>query len=515
MPARSCSLLPAGCVEAQPARIPFGLPLLFALISAALLVPCFWQPHIQAGDLSSHLYNAWLSRQVAAGQLPGLVIVSVWTNVLSDWVLSALMGVLNPTWTARMFVSYAVLIFFWGAFFFLRRVTNQLCWWIAPILAMLTYGLIFHFGFFNFYLSTGLSLWLMAILWRPSWKRAAWAVPLAVLAYMGHAMPLLWAAAVLGYVLIARNAAPWLRLALPVAAAAALAGMNWLLKYLYAVRSTNLLPGLGITGADQTWLFGPKYLIVSLGLMAIWSLLLMKRIDQGAFWSDPLTQLWILHMVAFLLLPDAIRVPQYLYPLSFIPQRISLFISLLICAIIANVRAKPMVIASTMLMAVYFAFICVDSRAHNLVEERISGLVAKLPPGQRVVAVLTDPGSPIQNLLHVVDRACIGHCFSYGNYEPASKAFRLRAIGPNPYVAASTAEVEIEEGTHVVTPQEAPIYAVCRSGPNLEEFCLRQLAAGDRICAFSLRVSPQLVGELKREERDQPTSNDQVGNKAP
>ncbi len=29
-------------------------------ISAGLLIPCFWHRRIEAGDLGSHVYNAWL-----------------------------------------------------------------------------------------------------------------------------------------------------------------------------------------------------------------------------------------------------------------------------------------------------------------------------------------------------------------------------------------------------------------------------------------------------------------------
>jgi len=29
------------------------------LISIILLVPCYWHSHIEAGDLGSHMYNAW------------------------------------------------------------------------------------------------------------------------------------------------------------------------------------------------------------------------------------------------------------------------------------------------------------------------------------------------------------------------------------------------------------------------------------------------------------------------
>jgi hypothetical protein len=472
----------------------------FALLSIVLLIPCFWQPHIQAGDLSSHLYNAWLARQVSAGKLPGLVIVPVWTNVLADWALSALLGMLNPTWTERIFASAMALVFFWGAFCFLRQVTNRLCWPVTPLLAMLTYGLVFHLGFLNFYLSTGFCLWIMALLWRPTRKRLTLAMPLAVLAALAHPMPLLWAACMLGYVFVARKAPSWLRPALPLLSIAAMAALEWVLTRSHYFRFENStgFPGPGITGADQTWLFGPKYLIVSFGLISIWSLLVVKRIDQGGFWRDPLVQVWLMHLAAFLFLPSAIQFPQYLYALSYIPQRASLFIGLLMCAIVAEVSARRVGVLSAMLAVLYFVFVFTDSRAHNLVERRVSQLVAKLRPGQRVVAVLTEPGSPVQSLLHVVDRACIGHCFSYGNYEPATKQFRLRALGPNPYVAASMAAVEIEEGTHVVSPEEAPIYAVSYSGSDPGDLCLRELAADDRICALSLRVSPELVGRLSR-----------------
>jgi len=33
----------------------------------------------------------------------------------------------------------------------------------------------------------------------------------------------------------------------------------------------------------------------------------------------------------------------------------------------------------------------------------------------------------VQFIAHSVDRACIGHCFSYSNYEPSSGQFRVRA----------------------------------------------------------------------------------------
>ena len=46
------------------------------LISASLLLPCFWHKRIEAGDLPSHTYNAWLSQLIARGQAPGLYVES-------------------------------------------------------------------------------------------------------------------------------------------------------------------------------------------------------------------------------------------------------------------------------------------------------------------------------------------------------------------------------------------------------------------------------------------------------
>src|SRR5881396_2519473 len=90
-----------------------------ALLSVVVLIPCFWQRRIQAGDLSSHIYNSWLSQQIEIGKAPGLVIAPMSTNVLFDLMLGGLFRIAGPEAAQRIAVSMAVLIFFWGAFAFL------------------------------------------------------------------------------------------------------------------------------------------------------------------------------------------------------------------------------------------------------------------------------------------------------------------------------------------------------------------------------------------------------------
>ncbi len=54
---------------------------LILAVSAAVLIPCFWHRRIEAGDLGSHVYNAWLAQLIEKGQAPGLYIAKRWNNI--------------------------------------------------------------------------------------------------------------------------------------------------------------------------------------------------------------------------------------------------------------------------------------------------------------------------------------------------------------------------------------------------------------------------------------------------
>src|ERR1700689_4056687 len=59
-------------------------------ISALVLIPCFWHSRIAAGDLASHMYNAWLAQLIERGQVTGLWLDTRWNNVLFDLFVSGL-----------------------------------------------------------------------------------------------------------------------------------------------------------------------------------------------------------------------------------------------------------------------------------------------------------------------------------------------------------------------------------------------------------------------------------------
>src|SRR4051794_22483354 len=165
-----------------------------ALASVLLLIPCFWHSRLQMGDLGSHIYNAWLAQLIESGRAAGLAIVPQKTNVLFDWILSALFRAFGAAPAQRVSVSVSVLLFAWGAFAFAARVSGRRRWGLLPLIGVLAHGWTLHMGFMNFYLSLGLCFWAMALAWNWTPRGLLAAVPLLAIALIAHSLPVAWAA---------------------------------------------------------------------------------------------------------------------------------------------------------------------------------------------------------------------------------------------------------------------------------------------------------------------------------
>src|SRR6266850_944459 len=154
---------PAATSSTQPLRIrtaaSFLRQNLLAVVAVSLLlvVPCFWHSHIQAGDLGSHVYNAWLAQLAQSGQAPGVYVARQWNNVLFDVAVGQSAKLFGWHGAELFAVSLSVLIFFWGVFSFVAAATKRIPWLLVPCLAMLSYGYSFSIGFLNYYLSIGLA----------------------------------------------------------------------------------------------------------------------------------------------------------------------------------------------------------------------------------------------------------------------------------------------------------------------------------------------------------------------
>jgi hypothetical protein len=445
------------------------------LLSVALALPCFWHARLQAGDLASSVYNVWLADQVRAGALPGLSLVQPWTNFLFSDLLRGLIRLVGYGAGQKLAAAFVALVFFWGAFAFVAAAGGRRPWHLAPLLAIFTYGWTFHAGFFNYLLATGLSLWALTLLQRPTKRRAAIAVALLLAALAAHALPVACAAALAGYLRLSRRAPRWLLLG---GALAALIAARLLLSAAFPAL-WNPLQFLNMTGADQAWLFGSRYVVVFVLLIALLATAILR---PGALDDRNLVDLCLLSAAAVLFLPMRILLPGYDHALVYIPDRLSLFTAVFVCALAAG--AKPSLFQTAggaALAAVFFSFLYADTAALNRIEARIDAAVAGLPAGSRVVLALDGarPATRLDPLAHMLDRSCIGRCFSYGNYEASTRQFRLRALRPNPFVASDYDTVsDLQRGVYKVAAGNLPLFAVypCAAGA-----CTRLLAPGETV----------------------------------
>ena len=475
---------------AGPAR-PFGhddrkhsrawLPIL--LFSVALLIPCFWQTRIQAADLSSHIYNAWLASRIEQGALPGLWISSQSDNVLFDLILQRLMSRFGPGPAQRIAVSASVLVFGWGAIFFVFAVAGR-NWWIAgPSVAMFAHGFIFHMGFFNFYLSLGLCLWYLAIFWNREWHIRILAAPLVMLAWLAHPLPVVWAAGTAIYVALTEKTLPSRRLWILALGTTAIIAARYVLLHSYRC-SWSVNQAAFITGANQLALFGTKYLLPLILVLLIWAFLLrdlLHRVGASQFISRIPFQLWLLNAAAIFLLPTQVFFPTFARPFGFIAERMSLSAAMLTCCLVVQAPTTRLAKAVMLSAAVlFFGLLYQDDLELSHLEDRLDAVVAQIPPAQRVITPLFSQSLRSLCFLHDLDRACIGHCFSYANYEPSSRQFRIRARAGNGIVLNEASDVDsITYGGYKVQPRDVPLNMVYLCGKNFLDVCWRPLAVGD------------------------------------
>lgn len=457
-----------------------------AAISAIVLSPCFWHRTIAASDLGSHLYNAWLVQLIERGQIHGLWIARPWNNVLFDYLLSGLGKVFSLAVTEKLAVSIAVLIFFWGMFALVCAAARRPPWFLVPVLALFAYGWTFHMGFFNYYLSLGLSFFGVAIFWRGrGWERLI-AFAIAPLAMLAHPLGLALLVGGSAYVWIAEIISRRYQVLLFLSAAASLYDIHLYFWHHYVVEASPF-PFFVMNGADQLMLFGERYHVCEWALIAFLAVAValdvLRRRREPDFWIDysvPL-QLFLLALIAVPLLPRGVHFPGKSAAIALLTERLTSVTAAFVSCVLGVLRpSKWHLGASLAIAAVFFTFLYQDTALVNRMEGQAEQLVRTLPPEQRVLAtILPLPGSRVM-IQHMIDRACIGYCFSYGNYEPGSGVFRVHAVPGNPYVLSDyDLVVEMEEGDYTVTDEDLPAYQVYQCSESGTVLCIRPLEADE------------------------------------
>jgi hypothetical protein len=466
--------------------------LLISAISAAVIIPCFWHRHIEAGDLPSHTFNAWLATLIQQGRAPGLYLAPQWYNILFDLLLLYSAKFLGFAAGPKIVVAICVLIFFWGVFSFVAVVSDRPPWLLTPCTAMLAYGYTFNMGFFNYYLSIGLACFGLSLLWKQPY-RSDWlaAILIFALATLAHPIGLLWLAGMFAYVAIRKKIRwPW-RLTLPATIIAIFIAFHWYLENWSDYEfSWTEGPFYLFNGLDQFVVYSTRYQYVGYALFAIFIFWLANEYFQrrGApAFSNSFFLAAELYLVAFCvtsLLPQNLRGGPNSVWIGLLVSRLTIISVIFALCILSSLRpSKPAAIATLTCSVFFFVLLYRDTATLNRLETQAESVTATLPFGTLVIPTLSSPpDSRIEFIHHIVDRTCIGHCFTYSNYEPSSAQFHVRVNPGSPLIASSGADAqEMEAGNYIVRASDPPLIDIyqCNSA-DFTILCARRLNPGEK-----------------------------------
>jgi hypothetical protein len=351
---------------------------------------------------------------------------------------------------------------------------------------MFAYGWTFEMGFLNYYIALGLAFWGLALIWRGGRREQTLLLAIVPLTWMAHPLGTVLLLAVGGYLAIARLAPKRFQWFAIGGAILLLLVVRLYITGHYPVR-WSLAPTISFNGADQLLLYGsryqiPEYLLLVVLVVFLLTDVIRRRGTPGLFASYALPlQLYALSVLAVWSIPSGIRLPQYSAPLGLLTERLTTVCAVFACCLLAAIKPRKWhLMGLCVVAAIFFGLLYQDTGKVDRMETEVERYVSTLPPGQRVASTIwTFLGSRVF-IHHIVDRACIGRCFSYGNYEPSTQQFRVRAALGNPVVVADfDASEAIQTGKYIVQPQDLPMYQIYQCDLTMTRLCMRKLAAGE------------------------------------
>jgi hypothetical protein len=428
---------------------------------------------------------------VEQGNAPGLYLATQWQNVLFDLLLSCTCKAFGFALGEKLAVSFCVQIFFWGVFALLRSATKRPPWLLIPLVAMMTHGYVFHMGFMNYYLSLGLASLALALLWNGKGKGIVGAVALAPFVMLAHPLGIVWLAGVAVYRFAWLRFSGWLRLSLPALTAVGLAGVRWYLVHYPQYQADWADPPFyQWNGSDQFRVFGESYdylswtvALIALILVAFEVFRYWRDVD---FWNERrlLVELYLVSFCAAILLPEDLRPDPAGSWIGGLATRLTLICTIFAVCFLASLKPRVLhLLAFGATAAVFFYMVHRDTDVLDRMEQSVESITLQLPFGTRVASTIYSPPGYRTQFEHLVDRACIGHCFLYSNYEPPTLKFRVRVVKEGSRIVASTVDEseDLQSGNYDVEDGDLPLKQIYQcDATDLTQLCIRDLKSGER-----------------------------------
>ena len=424
--------------RALRARRPLSAAL-FLLLALLYLIPIWSVDHLPTSDGPTHLYNAWILRELVAGTDGPIA-----RQYAIDWrphpnwsghaLLALLMCIVPPVVAEKLLVSAIVFLFLWSIWLYAG----------AKEYAFLAFPLAYHqflqSGFYNFSLGIALYFLILAVWWRrrdrPDAKTIALIAVLLLLCYFSHPMPALLAVGSIGLLWLftlpdrppARHARHLLAL-IPV-----LPFLAW-----FAVaQGTEATPSqtplsdriLQLARVDAILTFDDWQLKAGFALFAI----LIAFIGiTAARWRR------LRETDAFFVLTLAVLIIYFKAPLAIaggmgVAQRTAIFIYLLPLPWLWSEFSKPVRLGIVALLAVLavgnLIFLTDRYRAVDPLLTKFIRTLDPIAPDTTVLPLLFDrrpPNTLIAAYSHMIDYVAIEkRLIDLGNYEPTTGYFPIK-----------------------------------------------------------------------------------------
>ena len=433
--------------------------------------------------------RGWLNlpKRVA---LPACMSSGNGRTYLSTWAFPSLAPLFGLIAAEKLVAAACVLCFFWGGFALIAAASQRPPWFLTPAIAMVAYGYTFYAGFMNYYLSLALAFWAVALFWRGT--RIDWLVGavVAFLTFMAHPMGFGFLVAMVAYIRavdFAEKLSPgklrWIVVALSFLG---IVGVRFFFHN-YRTDAGPGLHGILFTGSDQLIVFHAAYKWFSRILLVLGVVAFLFAASEDRKKSPLLPRIWIpltlwaLLIATAMLLPGSVWLPEYIAPVSAIVARITSVTAVMGLCVIGALQPRRWILAwLAVAAAIFFTLEYRDTLMLNRMEQQAETLVSSLPFGTRVSYTIYLPQDIRPNFRHFVDRACIGRCFAYSNYEPGTGQFRVR-IAPQGSPIVSDSGLALELGEYVVRPEDLPMAQIYQPDErDLTKLAIRDLSAGEK-----------------------------------